>query len=139
MIRFVVTIVLLLCAAPLAAQNGSAAERSVADGVFSEGQAKRGREAFLDSCAGCHTSSQFSDASFLSKWVGRSVFALYDMVSSSMPNDMPGSLGAATYTDVIAYILSIGGFPAGEQELPADEAVLSSILMQPKPGGGTPR
>lgn len=42
---------------------------------------------------------------------------LYDYVSTTMPLDHPGSLGAGAYTDLVAYLLKANGFPSGQTEL----------------------
>jgi len=41
----------------------------------------------------------------------------------TMPADNPGSLMLEEYTDVIAYILSENGFPAGEVMLDPDNGM----------------
>ena len=50
-----------------------------------------------------------------------------------MPSDGPGKLSRRQCTDMIAYLLSANGFPAGESDLDSDAAVLHEILIQPKP------
>jgi len=44
-----------------------------------------------------------------------------------MPGDAPGSLKPAEVADVIAFMLSKGGFPAGQTELPNDAAALKQL------------
>ena len=127
-------IALLAAGAPAAAQDGEP-ESTVLDGVFTTRQVTRGRSGFLDQCAGCHTSGQFSDPAFVRKWDGRALHDMFEFIRTSMPNDMPGSLSDATYVDVVTYILSINRFPTGESELPPDPAVLKRIRMVGKPDG----
>ena len=43
------------------------------------------------------------------------------------PPDDPGSLGTEDYTDVLTYLLQLNGYPAGEEELPADLSVLMDV------------
>jgi len=45
----------------------------------------------------------------------------------TMPPDDPGSLGTEDYTDVLTYLLQLNGYPAGEEELPADLSVLMDV------------
>ncbi len=44
-----------------------------------------------------------------------------------MPEGDPGSLQPEEYADVLAYLLSLNDYPAGDQPLPPDVAVLSTI------------
>ena len=45
-----------------------------------------------------------------------------------MPQDAPGRLSDAEYTDVVAFMLEANSYPAGEVELPADKAALDEIM-----------
>jgi hypothetical protein len=52
-----------------------------------------------------------------------------------MPLDNPGALSNASSTDVVAYLMSQNGIPAGAAELPVDSSVQSQIRIDPnKPG-----
>jgi hypothetical protein len=51
-------------------------------------------------------------------------------ISDSMPEDNPGSLEERRVRDVIAYLLKLNNFPAGESNLPTDKDALSAILME---------
>ena len=83
-------------------------------------QAAAGRTAYAESCAGCHRDDltgsfeapPLAGASFLSFWGGRPVLELADM-TSYMPPDAERSLGEETYENLVAYILSRNGVPAG--------------------------
>src|SRR5690606_24242245 len=95
---------------------------------FTAAQAERGRRAYDSSCAVCHGSTltngtfgtPLAGPYFRTHWFGRTVRALFDK-SRTMPPNSPGSLPAETYADVVAYILEINGFSAGNVELPAEE------------------
>jgi mono/diheme cytochrome c family protein len=88
--------------------QASSAKRSVWDGVYSDAQAARGREAYEYSCASCH---------------------------QQMPQDAPASLRPQTYLDLVAYLLQSNGFPAGEHELPTHAALLAQIdIDESSPG-----
>lgn len=115
----------------LSAQDGgSDGAKSVLGGVYTEEQAERGEETFQNVCSYCHAESQFSGSSFVSSWSGASVGQFYGLVSATMPYDGPGSLSQQQYTDVVAYILSINDFPAGESELPANPDALDDIAIE---------
>ena len=116
------------------------ASHSVWDGVFSKEQAGRGKTAYNAQCARCHgeallggeNSPTLVDQEFLEKWNGKSVGALVDFTRKTMPSDGPGKVSRRQCTDIIAYLLSANGFPAGKTELEPDPAVLDEILIQTK-------
>ena len=58
-----------------------------------------------------------------------SVGDLFERTRMLMPSDRPGSLPSAMYADLLAFILSKNGFPAGTSELGADVAALKKILI----------
>jgi mono/diheme cytochrome c family protein len=111
---------------------------TVTAGVYTAEQAKRGQTAYNDSCAKCHlddlsggaTSPPLQGAEFLGNWKGKTLGALFDEVRMTMPFDSPGSLTAAQYADVVAYVLSANKFPAGSKEMDKDPAPLQQIKIE---------
>ena len=129
----------LIACAPMTAPQAVPAtqSRSTLNGAFTTAQVSRGAAAFALHCAACHGDDLKGqdDApalvnGYLKEWSGRSVGALYDLISSAMPYDKPGSLTPALYADVTAYILSKNGLPAGNGELPPDKAALDTIALE---------
>jgi S-disulfanyl-L-cysteine oxidoreductase SoxD len=114
------------------------APTSVTAGVYTAEQAKRGETAYKDSCAKCHledlsggaTSPPLQGMEFLGNWKGKTLGALFDEVRMTMPFDSPGSLTAAQYADVVAYVLSANKFPAGSKEMDKDPAPLQQIKIE---------
>ena len=109
-------------AATEAAARGASGRQSggsVADGVFSEAQASRGEQTFRQVCAACHDTGEFSGGRFRLTWVGQTAGDLFDIISTLMPEGDPGSLRPAEYAAVVAYLLRLNDYPAGEAELPA--------------------
>lgn len=127
--------VLALCAAVPA--QGQSGPRSAQDGVYLAEQAERGEDVFLDVCANCHSGSEFRGENFQLNWVGRTVRDLFRLVSTSMPQDSPGRLSEQQYVDVIAYLLKMNKYPAGETALVGDEATLRRIRIE-EPAGRQP-
>lgn len=120
----------------LLAQAPGAAGAST--GVFTEDQAQRGQAVFQGSCSGCHGGNlQGGMGPRLSPlgghWQGSTLGALYRFVSANMPMSAPGSLEPQQYADVIAYVLSHNGFPAGEAELAPDDAALEAFVIDAPP------
>ena len=117
---------------------------SVRDGVYTEAQAGRGRAAYTGACGLCHgrrlngapddpdmrSTPPLARARFLREWEGRSLAALLAYTRLTMPEDNPDSLTDEEYVDVIAYMLSVSRFPAGDDELPTDARELARIAIR---------
>ena len=117
-----------------------AAPRSVWDGVYTLDQAKRGA---LKSglCTSCHGdgfvgggSVELAGPEFLSRWEGRTVGDLFDLMRLTMPDDDPGSLPKEQYADLVAYILAVNKFPTGSTEIGTSIEPLKQIrILASKP------
>jgi len=124
----------------------SAPMASVWDGVFSEAQATRGQEVYEGACGLCHgrrlngapddpdmrSTPPLARARFLRIWEGRSLATLFEYSRATMPENNPNSLTEQEYVDVIAYMLSVGGMPAGD-ELQLDPRSLARVVIGPRP------
>ncbi len=106
---------------------------SVLDGVFTSGQASRGEQRFRQVCAACHSTNEFRGGRFRIKWVGQTAGDFFDLVSTTMPDGDPGSLSPEDYANLLAYILSLNGYPAGQEPLPADVSALRNIRIEEAP------
>lgn len=126
-----VVIALLLAAAVWAAGTGLRAAQPptrASQGVYTTAQARRGDAAYTDICLACHSRTRFRGEDFAAKWAGKPLATLYKAVKS-MPLGEPNSLDPQDYADVVAYLLSVNAYPAGQQELaPTDEAVATIFL-----------
>lgn len=118
------------CVALLGMTAAARAQKSVKDGVYTAAQAERGETVYQTRCASCHTPGYFTDTNFYINYAGKPLWELFDVVSDSMPEDDPGSLKKTDYADVIAYMLKLNKFPAGQSELPTDRETLSTIMME---------
>ena len=113
------------------------ADRTTWDSVFTVEQAARGEIAYEATCAKCHQQSlsgadaapALAGGTFLGNWNGLSIAELHDRVRQTMPPADPGKYGRQHVTDVIAYMLSVNGFPAGRAELPVEAASLQGIRI----------
>ncbi len=114
--------------------------RSVWDGVYTAEQAKRGLTLYGKECASCHGSDltggesapPLTGAGFLSNWTGQTVGDLFERTRQSMPQNNPGKLSRAQNADVLAYLLSMNGFPEGKAELDKVTEVLKQIRIDEK-------
>jgi hypothetical protein len=124
--------------------TGSRDTRSVWDGVYTETQAMRGETQYAESCEHCHMSGLDGDAveevpalawdAFMSRWSGKSVGELLEVMSRSMPKDAPGSLSRQAYGDLVAFVLSKNDIPPGRIPLDRDPERLKGIRIERKPG-----
>ena len=121
-------------AAPTA--DAPVAEASVGNAFYTTQQASRGSGLFRNNCVSCHASSEFSGSTFERRWSNRSVGDIYEFILYSMPDDNPGGLPAQTYADIVAYMLELNDFPAGESELPTSMDALLQMKMWADPAGG---
>jgi mono/diheme cytochrome c family protein len=105
-------------------------KKSVKAGVYTAVQADRGLGLFRSKCASCHAPNRFTDDLFYTSFAGKPLWEMFDVISDSMPEDDPGSMKKEEYADVIAYLLKLNNFPAGDADLPIDKDALSAILME---------
>jgi quinoprotein glucose dehydrogenase len=118
--------------AGMAVAIAAQAPRTVNDGVFTDAQATRGKQAFEKNCTMCHETSRFTGDEFVKHWSGKPLAGLFETVSTTMPEDNPGSLKAQEYGDIVAYFLQLNQYPSGAQELAAGVEPLRAIDMVPR-------
>ncbi len=120
---------------------------SIWDGVFTEAQATRGQAVYPGACGTCHgrrlngapddpdmrSTPPLARARFLRVWEGRSLATLFEYTRATMPENNPNSLTDQEYVDVIAYMLTVGGMPAGDDELQPDPQSLARVVIRPQP------
>lgn len=108
---------------------------------YTDAQAEAGSRAYAQACAQCH-GANLDDAplgpplkgpAFMSKYGGATVLELFDVTRTTMPTANPGSLDAATYASLVAYMLEANDVVAGQRELPADPRALAAMRI---PKGG---
>lgn len=107
----------------------AAEPRSIQQGVYTEKQARRGERVMDEVCTVCHAVDYYQ-GSFLNSWTGTNLNALFELISTTMPDDSPGGLKRRQYADVLAYILELNGVPAGEEELDSKKSSLEKILIE---------
>ena len=115
---------------------------SVWDGVFSAAQQKRGEGLYAKECSTCHGEKlkggegapALIGADFIANWSTGSLSDLFDKVSQTMPAppEQPGKLSPQQNAEVIAFMLSANGFPAGAVDLPVSADALKRIRITAK-------
>jgi mono/diheme cytochrome c family protein len=125
-----------LFAVAVMAQEG---QQSTWDGVFTAEQAQRGEVVYQTTCASCHgpqlngidAAPALNGGGFYSNWNGISLQVMSLRIKGSMPQNAPNSLSRQQVADVMAYLFSRNGFPAGDKELSKRPAYLANIFFQP--------
>ncbi len=107
-------------------------------GAYTEAQAERGWNTYVEQCSECHSETMFggpgapgvAGPEFLFGWDGTTVGDLFEYTRASMPPDYAGSLSDREYVDVLAVILRGNDFPASrDTELVSDVETLSRIRI----------
>lgn len=106
------------------------------DGAYTADQAKRGEALFSQSCSSCHGADlkgadapSLTGSDFNTGWNTMTLDDLFERVRTTMPADGPGSLQRQQYADIIAFILSKDGFPAGQTEVSTENPVLKNVKI----------
>ncbi len=110
-------------------QSGLSQDKTVDDGVFTAAQVASGQTVYNAQCKTCHNMRFYRDT--LRSWNNQPLLYLWENIMGTMPADNPGSLMFEEYTDVIAYILSENGFPAGETTLDPDNGMDAIKILAP--------
>lgn len=121
--------------------NANAQSNPLQTGIYTASQAESGETAYMTSCASCHANDLRGNSNspgligvgFLFLWEGRPLAELFEKMRTEMPTDRPGSLPAATYLDLLAYILQSNGYPAGNQPLSTEITDNPTLLIVPTP------
>jgi alcohol dehydrogenase (cytochrome c) len=105
-------------------------------GPFTAAQADAGRTAYVANCMSCHQANMAGEGdalplagnTFIAAWGKRSTADLYNTIRTSMPYGNPGSLDAATYASLVAFILQAnGGAPGASAFAPTAVVRISSV------------
>ena len=125
-----ISVKIVLALASLAiSQLTMAQDKTVKDGVFTTEQVAAGQLVYDTSCKTCHDMRFYRD--ILKSYNNQPVLWLWESILGNMPVDNPGSLMLDEYTNVIAYILSENGFPAGDTMLDPDNGMDTIKVVTP--------
>jgi mono/diheme cytochrome c family protein len=107
------------------------------DGVYTVAQASRGEALYRSTCQRCHGAelqggddgAPLKGADFISDVGSMTVGQLHAQIQLTMPSDHPKTLSPQAVSDVIAFILSQNGMPAGARELPPSADLLQGLKI----------
>lgn len=97
--------------------------------LYTEEQATAGEAVFVKVCAECHEKKDVTSADFRSKWHGRALLELYELIRTTMPDSNPGALSRDEYAGTLAYILKLNGVPAGPTAIMPDSIAMKAALL----------
>ena len=109
--------------------------------AFTADQAARGRRAYEGACIDCHGSElnngEFGGAPltgswFRNKWGNGNLAAFFAYTKTRMPPDRPGTFNDQTYSELVAYILSIDNIVPKDAVL--DASSLPKVQMPNRAG-----
>jgi mono/diheme cytochrome c family protein len=125
--------------AAVAGQSGTVptSTPSVRDGVYTKEQAARGETLYTEMCSQCHgddlagreQAPPLAGPDFGSVWNGQPISALLGRIRQMPPNN-PNSLSRPQMVDILSYILSFDGLPAGMTPLGDEQSVWTTIIYQ---------
>lgn len=116
----------------------SSSEVFAAGPSYTEEQAQKGADLYIDHCLRCH-GANLSDgqvgapirgAVFQDKWSGKPLSELMQFTNDKMPPDNPGYLYPDELADVMAYILEKNNFKPGSAKLPEDISALKDVVLK---------
>jgi mono/diheme cytochrome c family protein len=131
MTRFWIVCAVMATTLGVAAQGS----KTVWDKVYTAEQAGRGEKLYADKCAACHgdglsgieMAPALAGDMFNQNWEGVALSDLLERMRTSMPQDKPGTLSRAQNADILAHMLRVGGFPAGDVPLEGQPGALAQI------------
>ena len=117
---------------------GAQRPQTVWDGVYTKEQSDRGEKLYVQYCSRCHgdglggveAAPPLTGSVFAGTWEGAPLADLFERMRMSMPQDKPGSLSRAQNADILAYMLRVGEFPAGEKALDGQAGALAQITFR---------
>lgn len=98
--------------------------------TYTDSQAVRGQQWFDAMCLQCHPTRDMGAPDFKVRWGGLTALDLYSLISTTMPQEEPGTLSRRAYADIVAYLMQLNGLPAGPTPLTSDSTVLTAARLR---------
>jgi mono/diheme cytochrome c family protein len=118
-------------AVPGSAQTEPGPATSTIAGVYTDAQARRGEEQYFALCVSCHPpGTMHSEPTFSTRWAGRPLSDLFDVIKDTMPKNDPGTLTPEESAQLVAYLLKMNGMPVGKTDMPIDAETLKKIRIE---------
>jgi mono/diheme cytochrome c family protein len=136
----VVFVASVLCVLSATGQAAAQDTGTIWDGVYTAAQAARGKTTFEGTCARCHNveligserGPALKGSTFLSHWEDDSLEPIFNKIRDTMPPIGPNTLSEDIKIDVLAYILQVNAYPAGNVDLRPTGSLLEGIKIVKK-------
>jgi len=101
--------------------------------TYTDEQSARGEAIYTKACGPCHEDKSLAPLlqgePFTKNWSDKTVGTLFTKILSTMPLQDPGTLTDEQSIDLVAYILKLNHFSAGQEALPKDAAALAAMSL----------
>ena len=132
-------IVIASCKKPTEETTASSEEPNALSGIYTNEQADAAEAIYTSACASCHGKdgrgteggSPLTGSMFQSRWQEKSIGALFEVTKRTMPKNSPASLDDKSYAALVAFMLKINNYPAGDKQLASAKEDLDKILFGP--------
>jgi S-disulfanyl-L-cysteine oxidoreductase SoxD len=129
-VKFSVISALAAAVSAIALGISAAQPATINDGVYTVEQAETGKEIFERRCSACHN-ADFYRVTFSNR-NNQPLAYLFEEILVTMPADMPGSLSDPEYEAILAQILQLTGYPAGDAKLDYNNGSMHNIRIVPQ-------
>ena len=127
------------CKKPTEETTASSEEPNALSGIYTNEQADAAEAIYTSACASCHGKdgrgteggSPLTGSMFQSRWQEKSIGALFEVTKRTMPKNSPASLDDKSYAALVAFMLKINNYPAGDKQLASAKEDLDKILFGP--------
>jgi len=115
--------------------------KTVWQGVYTQAEAARGKQAAAQLCSRCHgvnlaggAAPRLTGSPFFERWHDLKVLDTTAYIQSAMPHEHEVFVSAEATRDIVAFMLQESGVPPGREPMPKDVDALSNILITRPPG-----
>ncbi len=132
-------IMLVACKKPIKEGTTTTEGLNALSGIYTDEQVVEGEAIYSSGCASCHGKdargteggSPLVGSVFQSRWQDKSIGALFEITKRTMPKSTPASLDDKSYAALVAFMLKINNYPAGNKQLASGKEELDKILFGP--------
>lgn len=141
LLRFILALLAIGTGHSFVTAQSQTSGRSVLDGIYTEAQAIRGETVVLEKiqCVNCHGSTlrggtgdtpPLVGPEFIASWQGFTLDDLENKIRTMPPNRSDKMMPQET-VDVLAFLLQLNSYPAGEEELLPNSELLRQVKIVP--------
>jgi len=134
--QFIRLKVAIVASVAISALVGTCVYAASVPALYAGQQATDGEAVFTENCASCHGDAlqggvgpRLVGQNFAPVSGNNTVGSIFSFMSSQRPDGNGGSLTHTQYEDVMSYILSKNGYPAGQTKLDYTSALASTVPL----------